>query len=117
MCVILCMTNMELYAAEANNTGSGGLEEEMQTDVDETEVMETVSLHLEESESAETDESETADKETTETETAETEPDETETQPDETEPDETETQISGDRNRDICIGDGRNRSIGDRTNR
>lgn len=94
LCVILCMTNMELYAAEADNTGSGGLEEEMQTDVDETEVMETVSLHLEESESAETDESETADKETTETETAETEPDETETQPDETEPDETETQIS-----------------------
>ncbi len=92
LCVILCMTNMELYAAEADNTGSGGLEEEMQTAVDETEVMETVSLYLEEREPAETDESETADKETTETETAETEPYETETQPDETEPYETETQ-------------------------
>jgi C1A family cysteine protease len=104
--MILCMTNMELYAAETDSTGSGGLEEEMQTAVDETEVMETVSLYLEKSESAETDDSETADKETTETETAETEPDETETEtvetepdetetkPDETEPDETETQIS-----------------------
>ena len=95
LCVILCMTNMELYAAEADNTGSGGLEEEMQTAVDETEVMETVSLYLEEREPAETDESETADKETTETETAETEPYETETQPDETEPYETETQPDG----------------------
>lgn len=106
LCMILCMTNMELYAAETDNTGSGGLEEEMQTAVDETEVMETVSLYLEESEPAETDEPETADIEPTKTETAETEPDETETEtvetepdetetkPDETEPDETETQIS-----------------------
>ena len=94
LCMILCMTNMELYAAETDNTGSGGLEEEMQTAVDETEVMETVSLYLEESEPAETDEPETADIEPTKTETAETEPDETETKPDETEPDETETQIS-----------------------